>query len=156
MRLGDVFYAQLWILPDVATLGRSAPIPIPPDRKVEIIKLRARLQRKVKKKNRELSAADLTRYTDEIRAVYLDIRDALSKPPKLQNTDGAFLSHKIHFNTQSAQSTFDALASLAWGVTKESLLEEAEWSPDGAINRRFATLMHQLGSQEERRRGGTE
>jgi hypothetical protein len=115
-------------------LGRSAPIRIPPDRKVEIIKLRAQLQRKIKKQNRELSAADLTRYTDEIRTVYLGIRDALSKPPKLQNTDGEpFLSHKIHFNTQSAQSTFDALASLAWGVTKEDLLEEAELSPDGSL-----------------------
>jgi hypothetical protein len=134
MRRGDVLYAQLWILPDVATLGRSAPIPIPPDRKIEIIKLRAQLQRKIKKQNRELSTADLTRYTDEIRAVYLDIRNALSKPPKLQNTDGEpFLSHKIHFNIQSAQSTFDALASLAWGVTKESLLEEAERSPDGSL-----------------------
>jgi hypothetical protein len=134
MRPGDVLYAQLWILPDVATLGRSAPIPIPPDSKVEIIKLRAQLQRKIKKQNRELSVADLTRYTEEIRTVYLDIRDARSKPPQLQNTDGEpFLSHKIHFNTQSAQSTFDALASLAWGVTKEKLLEEAERSPDGSV-----------------------
>jgi hypothetical protein len=134
MRLGDVLYAQLWILPEVATLGRLAPIPFPPDRKVEIIKLHAQLLRKIKRQNRELAAADLTRYADEIRAVYLDIRDALSKPPKLQNTDGEpFLSHKIHFNTQSAQSTFDALASLAWGVTKEELLEEAERSPDGSL-----------------------
>ncbi len=109
-------------------------IPIPPDRKVEIIKLRVQLQRKIKKQNRELSAADLRRYTDEIRAVYLDIRDSLSKPPKLQNTDGEpFLSHKIHFNTQSAQSTFDALASLAWGMTKEELLEEAEQNSDGSL-----------------------
>jgi hypothetical protein len=134
MRPGDVVYAQIWILPEVATMGRSAPIPIPPDRKVEIIKLRAQLQRKIKKQNRELTAADLTRYTDEIRTVYLDIRDALSKPTKLQNTDGEpFLSHKIHFNTQSAQSTFDALAPLAWGVTKESLLEEVERCPDGSL-----------------------
>ncbi len=54
MRPGDVIYAQIWILPEVATLGRSAPIPIPPDRKVEIIKLRAQLQRKIKKQNRDL------------------------------------------------------------------------------------------------------
>ena len=134
MRSGDVLYAQLWILPEVATLGRLAPIPIPPDRKVEIIKLRTELQRKIKKQNRELAAADLTRYADKIRTIYLDIRDALTKPPKLQNTDGEpFLSHKLHFNTQSAQSTFDALASLAWGVTKEELLEEAERSPDGSL-----------------------
>jgi hypothetical protein len=134
MQPGDVLYAQIWILPEVATLGRLAPIPFPPDRKVEIIKLRAQLQRKIKRQNRALAAADLTRYADEIRAVYLNIRDALSKPPKLQNTDGEpFLSHKIHFNTHSAQSTFDALAPLAWGVDKEELLEEAERTPDGSL-----------------------
>ncbi len=134
MRPGDVLYAQLWILSEVATLGRSAPIPIPPDKKVEIVKLRAQLQRKIKKQSRELSAADLTRYTEEIRAVYLDIRDALSKPPKLQNTDGEpFLSHKIHYRISSAQSTFDALASLAWGVSRGELLEEAERNLDGSL-----------------------
>ena len=134
MRSGDVLYAQLWILPEVATLGRLAPLPIPPDRKVEIIKLRTELQRKIKRQNRELAAADLTRYADKIRAVYLDIRDALTKPPKLHNTDGEpFLSHKLHFNTQSAQSTFDALASLSWGVDKEALLEDAERNPDGSL-----------------------
>jgi hypothetical protein len=135
MRPGDVVYAQIWNLPEVATLGRLAPIPIPPDRKVEIIKLRAQLQRKIKKQNRKLTAAaDLTRYTDEIRTVYLDIRDALSTLPKLQNTDGEpFLSHKLHFNTQSAQSAFDAVAPLAGGVTKEELLEEAERNPEGSL-----------------------
>jgi hypothetical protein len=134
MRPGDVLYAQIWILPEVATLGRLAPRPIPPGRKVEIIKLRAQLQRKIKRQNRELAAADLTRYADEIRTVYLDIRDALNKPPTLLNTDGEpFLSHKLHFNTQSAQSTFDALAPLAWGVDKETLLEGAERNSDGSL-----------------------
>jgi hypothetical protein len=115
-------------------LGRSAPIPFPPGKKVEIIKLRAQLQRNIKKQNRGLCADDLTSYTDEIRAVYLNLRDALTKPPQLQNTDGdPFLSHKIHFNIQSAQRTFDALASLAWGVTKEDLLEEADRNRDGSL-----------------------
>jgi hypothetical protein len=134
MRPGDVLYAQIWILPEVATLGRTAPIPIPPDRKVEIIKLRAQLKRKIKKQDQELTAADLTRYADDIRTVYLDIRDAMSRPPKLQNTDGdPFLSNKLHFNTQSAQSTFEALAPLAVGVAKGILLEEAERNPDGSL-----------------------
>lgn len=134
IRPGDVLYGQIWILPEVATLGRLAPRPIPPDRKVEIIKLRAQLQRKTKRQKRELAAADLTRYAEEIRTVYLDIRDALTAPPTLANTDGEpFLSHKLHFNTQSAQATFDALASLAWGVTKDELLEEAELTPEGSL-----------------------
>jgi hypothetical protein len=134
MRPGDVLYGQIWILPEVATLGRLAPRPFPPGRKVEIIKLRAQLQRKIKRQNRELAATDLTRYADEIRTVYLDIRDALTMPPKLQNTDGEpYLSHKLHFNTQSAQATFDALAPLAWGMDKDELLEEAERNPDGSL-----------------------
>jgi hypothetical protein len=134
MRPGDVLYAQLWILPEVATLGRSAPIRIPPEKKVEIIKLRAQLQKKIKKQNRELSADDLIRYTDEIRTVYLNLRDALNQPPKLQNTDGdPLLSHTIHFRIQSAERTFDALASLAWGLSKEDMLEEAKRNLDGSL-----------------------
>jgi hypothetical protein len=134
MRTGDVLYAQLWILPEVATLGRSAPICFPPDKKVEIIKLRAQLQHKIKKQNRGLSADDLTSHTDQIRTVYLNIRAALTKPPQLRNTDGdPFVSHKIHFNIQSAQRTFDALASLSWGQTKEDLLEEADRNRDGSL-----------------------
>ena len=95
MRPGDVLYGQIWILPEVATLGRLAPHPIPPDRKVEIIKLCMQLQRKIKRRNRELAAIDLTRYADEIRTAYLGLRDALNTPPKLANTDGdPFLSLK--------------------------------------------------------------
>jgi hypothetical protein len=134
MRPGAVLYAQLWILPEVSTLGRSAPIRIPPHQKVEIIKLRAQLQGKIKKQNRGLSADDLTSYSDEIRTVYLEIRNALNQPPKVQNTDGdPFVSHTIHFNIQSAQRTFDALASLSWGLTKEEMLEEANRNHDGSL-----------------------
>ena len=134
MRPGDLVYAQIWMLPEVATLGRLAPRSIPPDRKVEIVALRAKLRRKIAKKNRELSAADLIRYTEEIRTVYLDIRDALLTPPKLANTDGdPLVFHTLTFRVGSAQVAFDALAPLAWGVTKEDLLDGAERNGDGSL-----------------------
>jgi SEC-C motif len=134
MRRGDVLYGQLWILPEITTLGRSAPIRIPPGKKVKIIKLRAQLQRKIKKQNRGLSPDDLISYSDQIRTVYLEIRDALSQPPEVQNTDGdPFLSHTIRFNIQSAERTFDALASLAWGLTREEMLEQADRKRDGSL-----------------------
>ncbi len=38
--------------------------------------------------NRELTAADLIRYREEIRTAYLDIRDRMRIPPRLTNTDG--------------------------------------------------------------------
>ena len=134
MRPGDLVYAQIWILPEVASLGRLAPRPIPPDRKVEIIKLRMRLRRKIAKQNRELSATDLVRYSEQIRTVYLDIRDALLTPPKLANTDGdLFVFHTLSFRVGSVQLAFDALAPLAWGLSKKDLLEGAELNDDGSL-----------------------
>ncbi|MFZ1084903.1 MAG: SEC-C metal-binding domain-containing protein [Terracidiphilus sp.] len=136
MRPGDLAYGQIWILPEVASLGRLAPRVIPPDRKIEIVKLRAKLRKKIAKQNRELAAADLVRYTDEIRTVYLDIRDAMRRPPTLQNTDGdPFAFHTLTFRIGSAQLAFDALASLAWHATKKELLDEAERSSDGELQR---------------------
>jgi hypothetical protein len=134
MRPGDLAYGQIWKLPEVATLGRFGPRMIPPDKKVEIVELRIRLQRKIAKRNRELTASDLIRYTDEIRSVYLDIRDALIRPKKLVNTDGEpIVFHTLTFRIGSAQVAFDALASLAWETTREDLLEGAEWNADGSL-----------------------
>lgn len=136
MRPGDILYGQIWILPEVATLGRLAPRPFPPGRKAEIVKLRIQLRKKIAKQNRELSAADLVRYTDEIRTVYLDIRDALRRPPTLQNTDGDPIAfHTLTFRIGSAQLAFDALAPLAWGVTKEDLLDQAELNSNGVLQK---------------------
>lgn len=134
MRPGDLVYGQIWKLPEVATLGRLAPRLIAPDKKVEIVELRTKLRRKIAKKNRELNASDLLRYTDEIRSVYLDIRDALFRPKRLENTDGEpYVFHTLTFRIGSAQVAFDALAPLALGVDKEDLLEGAEWNSDGSL-----------------------
>lgn len=134
MRPGDLAYGQIWRLPGVATLGRLAPRLIPPGNKVEIVELRSKLRRKVAKKNRELNAADLIQYTDEIRSVYLDIRDAMLRPKKLVNTDGEpYVFHTLTFRIGSAQVAFDALASLSWGITKEELLDSAERNADGSL-----------------------
>lgn len=134
LQAGDVCYAQIWRLPEVNTLGRSAPIRIPPSRKVEIIGLRAKLRKKIARKNRELTAEDIVRHAEDVREVYLDIRDDLRTRPRLTNTDGDdLLYHTMTFEVGSAQVAFDALASLAWGTSKEELWETAELDPDGTL-----------------------
>jgi hypothetical protein len=121
-------------LPDVITLSRMAPFAIPPGKKAPVVALRAQLRRKIAKQERDLAAQDLIRYREMIRTVYLDIRDGLHKPPKLQNTDGdPFIFHTLTFEIGSPQVAFDALASLAWGESKEDLLDGAEMAPDGAL-----------------------
>ena len=134
MRQGDLVYGQIWILPEVATLGRLAPNAIPPDGKAEIVALRAQLRRKIAKQDRELDAGDLIRYAEQIRTVYLNIRDGLLTPPRLANTDGDLIVfHTLTFRISSAQVAFDALAPLAWGQSKQDLLDGAELNGDGSL-----------------------
>lgn len=134
IQVGDLLYGQLCRLPEVTTLGRMAPVAIPPGRRALIVEVRAQLRRKIAKQNRELAAEDLIRYAEMIRSAYLDIRDTLRMPPRLSNTDGDLLAfHTLKFETGSAQVTFDALAPLAWGDTKEDLLEIAEMDSDGTL-----------------------
>ena len=134
LRPGDLLFAQIWHQPELAVFGSSAPICIPPDKKIEVIELRKKLKKRIAKQNRYLTPHDLLRYADLIRATYLDIRDRLFLPPVLCNTDGdPLLFHTLTFRTESAEAAFDGLAPLAVGRSREELLDEAELSDDGKL-----------------------
>jgi hypothetical protein len=134
LRQGDLIYAQLCRLPDVTTVGRMTPVALPPAYKADVVRLRTKLTRKIAKKGRALVAEDLRWYRDEIRTVYLNTRDARRRPPVLCNTDREpLLFHTLTFRVGSAQVAFDALASLAWGETKEELLQAAEFDREGVL-----------------------
>jgi hypothetical protein len=136
LRLGDLAFGQLCLLPEVVTLGRMAPHVIPPGSKAAIIRLRAKLRKKISKQNRELAAVDLLRYREEIRTTYLDLRDAMRTPPRLTNTDGdPLLLHMLTFRAGSANAAFEALAPLARGVPKNELMKSAELGDDGELRR---------------------
>jgi len=131
---GDIIYAQIWHEPELAVLGCSAPMCIPPKKKIEVIELRKRLRKKIGKQNRDLTANDLVRYADTIREVYLDIRDAMHAPPRFANTDGELLHfHTLTFRVGSVAFAFQALAPLAVGFSREELLEDAEWDESGEL-----------------------
>ena len=64
----------------------------------------------------------------------LDIRDALNRPPRLCNTDGdSLLFHTMTFRIQSADSAFEALATLAVGRSPKELLDDAEIADGGKL-----------------------
>jgi hypothetical protein len=134
MRPGDLIYAQLWYQPEFAVFGSTAPLCIRPDKKVEVIELRKKLRKKIAKQNRNLNADDLLRYSATIRAVYLDIRDALHAPLRLANTDGdPLIFHTLTFRIESADAAFEALAPLAVGRSREELLDDAERDESGKL-----------------------
>ena len=136
LRPGDIAYGQLCKLPEVTTFNRLAPVAIPPGSKGAIVGLRAWLRKKIAKQNRELKPADLIRYREEIRTAYLDIRDAMRRPPQLANTDGdPFIFHTLTFRVGSAHAAFEALAPLARGIPKAQLLAHAQVDQDGALRK---------------------
>jgi len=136
LQKGDIVYGQIWNLQTLFILGSLAPVPIPPRWKSEVVGLRRKLQKKVAKQNRDLISDDLVRYMDLIRLTYLTIRDGLYAPPQLTNTDGDPLEfHTLKFRIESAEKAFDALASLAFGQSKEELLEGAQFGKDGRLRR---------------------
>ena len=136
LRPGDLLFAQIWHQPELAVFGSSAPLCIPPDKKIEVIDLRKQLNKKIAKQNRHLAPHDLLRYADLVRATYLEIRDRLFAPPVLCNTDGdPLLFHTLTFRVESAEAAFDALAPLAVGHSREELLDDAELGDDGKLRK---------------------
>jgi hypothetical protein len=131
---GDIVYGQIWNWESISILGCLAPICVPPRRKAAVIALRKKLQRKIKKQNRDLTAADLVRYADDIRLAYLDLRDSLNTPPRITNTDGdPLVFHTLTFQIESAEAAFEALAALAVGRSKQDLLDQAKFETTGAL-----------------------
>ena len=136
LREGDLVYAQLWHSPVPAVMGCSAPLAITPRWKADVIALRKRLRKKIARQKRDLTAKDLIHYEDDVREVYLNIRDAMHTPPRLQNTDGdPLIFHTLAFRVGSPAVAFEALAPLAWGLSKEELIKEAELDEHGALHR---------------------
>jgi hypothetical protein len=134
LRPGDMLFGQMWHQPELTVFGSTAPIRIPPDKKIEVIELRKKLKRRIAKQKRDLTPQDLLRYADLIRSTYLDIRDALNRPPRLCNTDGdSLLFHTMTFRIQSADSAFEALATLAVGRSRAELLDDAEIFDGGKL-----------------------
>jgi hypothetical protein len=134
LREGDLVYAQIWHEPAPAVMGFSAPLAISPRWKADVIALRKGLHKKVARQKRDLTAKDLIHYEDDVREAYLNIRDGMRTPPRLQNTDGdPLMFHTLTFQVGSPAVAFAALVPLAWGRSREDLLDEAELDEHGAI-----------------------
>jgi hypothetical protein len=134
LQRGDILYTQIWNLEGYSVLGCTGPIRIPPKEKSEVIGLRQRLEKRIARQKRNLAAEDLVRYADDIRETYLDIRDCLYAPPRLVNTDGDPLAfYTLKFRIESAEATFEALAPLAAGVSREELLRDAGFDDAGKL-----------------------
>jgi Protein of unknown function (DUF2384) len=134
VRTSDLVYGQIWREAEPVVFGCLAPLCIPPQKKVEVIELRKKLQKTIAKQERVLTKNDLLREAETIREVYLDMRDMMHAPPRIQNTDGDPLHfHTLTFRVGSVEVAFQALAPLAVGFSRDELLERAEFDPSGEM-----------------------
>jgi hypothetical protein len=133
---GDIIFGQVISVQGLTTLNACAPTVIPPRMKPKVIALRQRLRKKRRKQNGEITGETLRRYAEDIRAVYLQIRGALSATPILCNTDGnPILFCTLTFAIDSPESAFKALAQLSLGHSKDELLQDAEFDESGRLQR---------------------
>jgi hypothetical protein len=71
-----------------------------------------------------------------LRGLYFALAESYlhPPPPEIRNTDGEVLEPRtLYFDIESAQSAFDALASLAIGTSRDELLEDAKFDVNGAV-----------------------
>ncbi|MBI3045728.1 MAG: SEC-C domain-containing protein [Betaproteobacteria bacterium] len=134
VQAGDILFAKIARLEDIALLEVLGTVIIPPDRKAPILELRAR----IRDSGTPLTPGALREVNIEFIEVYLGLADALLEPrlPEMRNTDGDPLSfHKLVFEIESPRAAFDALKDLALDVDDAELLAEAEFDRHEALRR---------------------
>jgi hypothetical protein len=119
----DIIFGQIVPIQGIAMLEAVSPFSFPPIFKTHLIHVRQR--------------SDLREHPDlALRGLYFALAESYlhPPPPEIRNTDGEVLEPRtLYFDIESAQSAFDALASLAIGTSRAELLEDAKFNVNGAV-----------------------
>ena len=131
---GDILFAQVVVLDELAQIEGCAPLLIPPIHKAPILALR----KEIVSSKQPVTPALLREYDLEMFAVYHDLIEPLRNPraPELRNTDDdPLLFHKLIYDIDSPQTAFDALKTLALDATDAELLAGAEHDAHGLLRK---------------------
>ena len=135
---GTILYARVMSMDGVSIMFGCAPLQIPPQFLRDIVEWCNGALADFESARELLGHEDfLQEYEDEIRGLYLDIRDdALHPPPpQIQNTDGEDLEiTTLYYALRcTPQEAFEALEPLAVGIAADELLAAAERDEFGAL-----------------------
>jgi hypothetical protein len=132
IQAGDILFAKIACLNDIALIEGLTPVMIPPDRRAPILALRKRMERSGK----PLTAAQLKAWDLDMLRTYHDIVEPILNPrrPELRNTDGEPLApHTVVFDIESPEAAFDALADLCIASSRDELLAQATRDAAGRL-----------------------
>ncbi len=132
MRAGDILFAKIARMQDLAMLEGLSPVCIPPGHREPILSLRRRMQRR----KQPITQDTLRKWSLDLLATYHEIVEPILNPrlPVMQNTDGdPYMPHTLIYDIDSPQEAFDALADLCIVAGRDELLEEARRDGDGRL-----------------------
>jgi hypothetical protein len=134
-RVGDIMFAKVVKIDQVAMLEACAPVMFPPVEKSAILDLR----KKIHRRNPTPTPEALKDYVYEMLDIYHDITDRLLNPPmpQLQNTDGdPLVFNKLIYDFKCSPSeALNALKQLNITEDEESILTGAEYDPSGELRK---------------------
>lgn len=134
-QVGEIMFAKLVKIDQVAMMEASAPVMFPPIEKSATLDLR----KKIHKRKLPLTAALLKEYTYDMLDIYHDIADRLLNPrlPQLRNTDGdPLVFNKLIYNLDcSPREALDVLKQLNLTEDDESILTGAEFDTTGELHK---------------------
>jgi hypothetical protein len=134
-QIGDIMFAKLAIIDQVAMLEACAPVMFPPIQKSPILDLR----KKIHRRNPTLTPEALKEYFYDMLSIYHDITGRLLNPPppQLQNTDGeSLVFNKLIYELECTPSeALGILKRLNLTEDDESILTGAEFDKGGELRK---------------------
>jgi hypothetical protein len=132
VRRGDLLFARVVRLGELAVLDGCAQLAFPPEMKLQALELRKSLEGEIG----EITPRDLRDFDQDVLAAYHAAADRLLKPglPEITNTDGDPLVFcRVAYEVPSARAAFEALRHLSRGRSEEELLAGAEFDARGEL-----------------------
>jgi hypothetical protein len=141
LKSGDIVFAHIVPIDGTAMMEAISPLSFPATLKAHLIGLRRRPEWE--------RSADLA-----LRRLYFRLLESYWRPalPEVCNTDGEVIEGRtLYFDIESAQRAFDALAPLAFGVTRRELLEGAKLGARGELSEATIPWLKEIATNDSAR-----
>ncbi|MEK6336164.1 MAG: SEC-C metal-binding domain-containing protein [Acidobacteriota bacterium] len=150
LKRGEIIYCATSDFAGLKTNVGTGPYALRPTAKRDVLELRKWMNDEIGADN--IEAEHLHEFEYDIRGLYLHILRGMLRPPTLTNTDGdPLVQHKIYFDIESSDQTFQALKGLAKGRSENELLRDATTSEGLVVKAEISWLG---GTREARKRLG--
>jgi hypothetical protein len=132
VKMSDLFFGKVIEIEGIEILEACSPIIIRPEFKIQILELK----NDIKKLDIIINQDILHEWSFEVLELYRFIFQESTNPqmPTLQNTDGdLMIPHKLTFEIEDPELTFEAIYPLCIFATKNELLQDAKYDPQGKL-----------------------